>query len=92
MFRTGVEIVELNVSVTRAGQPVIGLTARDFALTDNGVTQQIDSVTLDQLPLSVLLALDTSESVAGDRLRHLMDAGEGLLRALRREPVGISHE
>jgi len=49
------------------------------------VTQQIDSVTLDPLPLSVLLALDTSESVAGDRLRHLMDAGEGLLRALRRD-------
>ena len=85
VFRTGVEIVELDVSVTRGGQPVTGLTARDFALTDNGVAQQIDSVTLDELPLSVLLALDISESVAGDRLQHLMDAGEGLLRALRRD-------
>ena len=47
------------------------------------MAQQIDSVTLDALPLSVLLALDTSESVAGERLRHLMDAGDGLLRALR---------
>jgi VWFA-related protein len=85
VFRAGVEIVELDVSVTRGGQPVTGLTARDFALTDNGVAQQIDSVTRDELPLSVLLALDTSESVSGDRLRHLVDAGEGLIRALRRD-------
>jgi Ca-activated chloride channel family protein len=85
VFRTGVEVVELDVSVTRGGQPVSGLTAQDFELTDNRVAQVIDSVTLDQLPLSVLLALDTSKSVAGDRLRHLVDAGEGLIHALRRD-------
>ena len=85
VFRTGVEVVELDVSVTRGGQPVSGLTAQDFALTDNGVAQVIDSVTLDQLPLSVLLALDTSQSVSGDRLRHLVDAGEGLIHSLRRD-------
>jgi len=85
VFRSGVEVVELDVSVTRGGQPVAGLTARDFALTDNGVQQVIDSVTLDQLPLSILLALDTSLSVAGDRLKHLVDAGEGLIHALRHD-------
>lgn len=85
VFRAGIEVVELDVSVTRGGQPIAGLTARDFALTDNGVAQQIDSVTRDELPLSVLLALDTSKSVAGERLRHLIDAGDGLLRALRRD-------
>jgi Ca-activated chloride channel homolog len=85
VFRSGVEVVELDVSVTRGGQPVGGLSAHDFSLTDNGVSQVIDSVTLDQLPLSVLLALDTSQSVSGDRLRHLVDAGEGLIRALRRD-------
>ena len=51
LFRVGVEVVELDVSVTRGGQAIAGLTARDFALTDNGVAQQIDSVTLDALPL-----------------------------------------
>jgi Ca-activated chloride channel homolog len=85
VFRSGVEVVELDVSVTRGGQPVSGLTAHDFELTDNRVPQVIDSVTLDQLPLSVLLALDTSQSVSGDRLRHLVDAGEGLIHALRRD-------
>ena len=84
-FSGGVEVVELDVSVTRGGQPVGGLSAQDFSLTDNGVAQVIDSVTPDQLPLSVLLALDTSQSVSGDRLRHLVDAGEGLIHALRRD-------
>ena len=35
------------------------------------------------MPLSVTLLLDTSASVAGDRLAHLAQAGEGLVDALR---------
>ena len=85
VFRSGIEVVELDVSVTRGGVPVQGLTARDFALTDNGIAQDVDSVTLDRLPLSVTLLLDTSTSVAGDRLAHLKQAGEGLVDALRRD-------
>lgn len=83
VFKSGIEVVELDVSVTRGGQPVQGLTARDFALTDNGAAQEVQSVTLDRLPLSVTMVLDTSESVAGDRLAHLVQAGEGLTAALR---------
>jgi len=83
VFRSGVEVVELDVSVMRGAQPVVGLTTRDFAVSDDGKPQEIESVTLDTLPLSVLLALDTSGSVSGERLRHLLDAGEGLTRALR---------
>ena len=83
VFKSGIEIVELDVSVTRGGQPVQGLTARDFALTDNGVAQEVESVMLDRLPLSVTMVLDTSESVAGDRLAHLVQAGDGLTAALR---------
>src|SRR4029079_11708035 len=74
-FRSGVELVELDVSVTRGGVPVAGLTARDFNLTDNGAAQEVASVTLEKLPLSVTLVLDTSQSVAGERLQHLVQAG-----------------
>ena len=81
-FRSGIEVVELDVSVTRGGVPVAGLTARDFVLTDNGAAQEVQSVTLEQLPLSVTMVLDTSQSVAGDRLQHLVQAGEGLVAAL----------
>ena len=61
-FRTGIEVVRLDVSVIRGGVPVVGLTARDFALTDNGIAQDVESVTLEQLPLSVTLVLDVSQS------------------------------
>jgi len=83
VFRSGVEVVELDVSVTRGGQPVQGLMARDFALADNGVAQALQSVTLEKLPLSVTLVLDTSSSVSGDRLAHLIQAGTALTSALR---------
>jgi Ca-activated chloride channel family protein len=89
-FRSGVELVQIDVSVIRDGQPVRGLTSRDFSVTDNGVPQEIDSVTLDRLPLSVQLVLDTSGSVSGDRLMHLIQAGNGLLAALHSEDrVGL---
>ena len=82
-FRAGVEVVELDVSVLRHGLPVEGLIATDFALTDNNVAQDVASVTLERLPLSVTLVLDASRSVAGDRLKHLVQAGAGLTAALR---------
>ncbi len=84
-FHSGVELVAIDVSVTRSGQPVPNLTARDFTLTDKGVAQEIESVTLDRLPLSITLVLDTSQSVSGDRLAHLVAAGGALLAALRPE-------
>jgi VWFA-related protein len=81
-FRSGIEIVELDVSVTRGGLPVQGLTARDFELTDNGVRQEVDTVTMDRVPLNVTLLLDTSTSVLGERLAHLKQAGNGVVDAL----------
>src|SRR5207245_8092288 len=44
VFKSGIEVVELDVSVTRGGQPVQGLTAGDFALTDNGAGPDLQSV------------------------------------------------
>jgi uncharacterized protein YegL len=84
-FRSGIELVAIDVSVTRNGQPVPNLTARDFVLTDNGAAQEVESVMLDRLPLSVTMVLDTSQSVAGDRLAHLVAAGNELMAALRPE-------
>jgi Ca-activated chloride channel homolog len=83
-FRSRVDLVRLDVSVTRGGQPVRGLTPNDFRILDRGVPQRVESVTLvDELPVSVIMALDSSGSVAGPRLEHLIDAGRGLIAALR---------
>jgi VWFA-related protein len=47
------------------------------------VRQQIDSFAAAQVPLSVTLVLDTSASVAGDRLNSLIDASERAVSELR---------
>jgi VWFA-related protein len=83
-FQSGVDVVRLDVSVvTRNGAPVPGLTASDFIVTDNGARQDVLSVDVDQLPLSVVLVLDISASVSGRRLKRLVAAAKGLLAALR---------
>lgn len=82
-FKSAVDVVRLDVSVLRNGNPVRGLTAADFVVTDNGVQQIVDSVVVDQLPLSVQLVLDASGSVVGNRLTHLIAAADGLVAALR---------
>ena len=43
-----------------------GLGPPDFEVLDNGVPQHVDLVSFDQIPLNVILALDMSDSVAGD--------------------------
>jgi VWFA-related protein len=82
-FHSGVEVVTVDVSVTRADAPVAGLAADDFVVTDNGVRQRIDTVTAAQVPLSLTLVLDTSASVAGERLDSLVEASERAVNELR---------
>lgn len=83
-FRTGVELVKLDVSVLRGSQPVRGLTKHDFLIEDSRVRQSIDSVTEGQdLPVNVVMALDVSGSVSGDKLANLVEAGRQLNASLR---------
>ena len=84
-FATKIEAVRVDVLVTDHGQPVRGLGPDDFEITDNGVRQQADLVSFEQIPLNVILALDMSESLAGDRLDELRKAGDELLGGLRND-------
>jgi VWFA-related protein len=81
-FRTQVDLVRLDVLVVRDGRPVTGLTAADFEVRDNGVVQQIDHLSFGDVPLDVMLVLDTSRSVAGEKLQHLQEAGRAFLDGL----------
>src|SRR5262249_31491451 len=83
-FSTKIEAVRVDVLVTDRGQPVRGLGPDDFEIQDNGVLQQVDLVSFEQIPLNVILALDMSESVAGERLEHLRGAGQALLNGLKK--------
>ena len=82
-FRTGVDAVAVDVLVTRAGRPVVGLTADDFTVLDNDVPQQIEAVLLEDVPITLLLVLDTSGSVRGAPLVQLRTAAEAAAGVLR---------
>jgi Ca-activated chloride channel homolog len=82
-FASKVEAVRVDVLVTDRGQPIRGLGRSDFEILDNGVLQHVDLVSFEQIPLNVILALDMSDSVAGERLDHLRSAGTALLAGLK---------
>jgi len=82
VFAARVDTVRVDVSVRQGGRAVEGLAATDFEVLDNGVRQQVDFATLDQMPVNVVLALDMSGSVKGDRLSQLQEAGARLVDML----------
>jgi VWFA-related protein len=82
-FSTRLDVVRVDALVTHNGRIVGGLGPADFEVFDNGVRQQVDLASFEDLPLNVALALDTSESVSGERLQHLRDAGRAVLGGLR---------
>lgn len=81
-FTARTELVRVDVLVTAGGKPVTGLGVDDFEVLDNGVPQAVELVSFEQLPLNVVLALDLSESVVGERLAHLTAAGHAVLDGL----------
>jgi VWFA-related protein len=84
-FSSKVEAVRVDVLVLDKGQPVVGLIAGDFEILDNGVPQTVDLASFEEIPLNVVLVLDMSDSVAGDRLDRLRTAAGALLPALKED-------
>jgi VWFA-related protein len=89
------DLVRVDALVTEHGRPVTGLAAADFEVRDNGVLQNVDILLSDETPINAILALDLSESVAGDRLEQLRQANHALVGALRKDDrtalVGFTH-
>ena len=73
-IRVKVDAVRVDALVLDGNRPVGGLTAADFELSDSGVTQRVESVTFEDVPLRIMLALDASGSVRGAPLEHLKQA------------------
>ena len=81
-FSSSREAVRVDVLVTDRAGPVRGLDAADFEVFDSGVRQEIDLVAFEQLPVSVVLALDASTSISDERLDHLREAGRAVIGQL----------
>lgn len=82
-FTSGVESVRVDVLVMAGGRPLTGLTAADFEVRDDGVPQAVNLIATDALPLSVVVALDTSGSLTAERAETLRAASRSLLGKLR---------
>ena len=82
IFRGGTSTVAVATSVRRGNNVVQGLTAVDFALTDNGVPQKVDAVVIETLPIDVSLFLDTSGSTAG-KLDDMKTDLQAIVKLLR---------
>lgn len=63
-FRSGVDVVTLNVAVTNGQNVVAGLTAADFEVLDNGVPQQVVSLAHESWPIDVTLLIHTKASTS----------------------------
>jgi Ca-activated chloride channel family protein len=61
---------------------VDGLRPEDFEVRDSGVRQSITAVTLANLPIDLLIALDVSGSLTGERLDSLKNAVRAAVTAL----------
>lgn len=83
VFRAGIEQVRVDASVTRGNNPVAGLGAEHFEVQDNGVVYAVERVLQEDVPLRLLLVLDTSGSLEGPRLLALTAAAQSLVRSLR---------
>jgi VWFA-related protein len=89
-FRSGVDVVRVDVLVTDGHHVITGLHPGDFELRDNGALQTIGDIALESLPLTVTLVLDTSGSVAGGKMRYLSSAVDLILNGLREQDrVGL---
>lgn len=58
VFQAGTDTVVLDIAVRHNGEPVLGLTAGDFEILDNGVRQTLDHMTAETFPLDLTLLID----------------------------------
>ena len=81
-FEASVETVYLDVLVDDRNAAVLGLKATDFEVFDNGVPQAVRLEDTAHAKLTVLLVLDVSSSVQGERLDRLREACRAILLSI----------
>ena len=84
-IRSGVELVELNVTVTDAtGKYVTGLAQDDFDVYEDGAKQKLTFFSPSQQPISLAILLDTSASME-ERMGIAQEAAIGFTRQLHKD-------
>ena len=88
-FKTGVELINVAVTVTDAsGRFVPNLRADDFQLYEDGKEQRISQFESERVPVSLGIAVDTSGSMLGEK----WDAAEAALNRFLGDLLGPKDE
>ena len=83
VFRTGVDLVALNVVVTDNQQRLVtGLSADHFAVFEDGVQQEVSFFAAKNVPLDLAILLDTSASMT-DKMATMQQAAVGFASTVR---------
>ena len=86
-FRTGVDLVSLNVTVTDSdNRYVTDIVQDDFQLYEDGALQNITFYTRTQLPTALALLMDTSASMT-EKMSTAQEAAIGFAERLRDEDL-----
>jgi len=82
-IRLGADLVVLDVSVVDpSNKPVMDLKQDDFVVTEDKVPQKIDHFSRDQVPVSLVFAIDTSGSMR-PKLDTVVKASTNLVKESR---------
>lgn len=87
VFRSGASLVALNVTVTEGKRLIPGLTLDDFAVYEDGVLQHVQFFESHDIPIDLILLIDTSASMS-DKMPVVHEAAVGFLKTLREADRG----
>jgi VWFA-related protein len=74
-FKSGIELINVTATVSdSSGRFVPGLTQDDFAVFEDDEPVKVTHFSAERVPVSLGIALDTSGSMAGPKLRSAEDA------------------
>jgi Ca-activated chloride channel homolog len=82
-FKSGVELINVTATVTdRAGRFVPGLRQEDFTIYEENERQEISHFSSERVPVSLGIVLDTSGSMAGEKIDNALAAIQRFLTTL----------
>src|ERR1700680_29735 len=82
-FRSGVELINVTATVSDAsGRFVPGLKAEDFLVYEDDQPVEVTHFSAERVPVSLGIALDTSGSMAGEKIQEAQSALDRFLYEL----------
>src|SRR5688572_25215383 len=87
VFRAGVDLVSLNVTVVDSqGRYVTDLNQADFSVFEDGSKQDLSFFNRTNLPIALSLLIDSSASME-QRMEHAQEAAIGFAKRIRAQDL-----